>query len=273
MTTTPITDRPPRLEAVLILSATVHCDTGLRIGAAESTIAIGGLDNPVIRSPLTGEPYIPGSSLKGKLRSLLERRYELRQNWGIDRGRVHVHVCEQEADYRECPVCPVFGIAAPQRARWFCLGRLRVPDVAFTEEARAQLQEKATDFPYTEVKTEVAIDRLTSAATPRSMERVPAGAAFGPARFTLFRYAGDNVRQHFGLVLEGLELLEADYLGSSGSRGSGRVSFRGISLERLDFPARGGLPVRTALTDAPLPSLRELVGRFEALAAGLAGGA
>jgi len=105
------------------------------------------------------------------------------------------------------------------------------------------------------------------------MERVPAGAEFGPARFTLFRYAGDDSRQHFSLLLEGLELLEADYLGSSGSRGSGRVSFRDISLERLDFPAGGGLPARTALTDTPFPSLRELVGRFEALAARLAGGA
>jgi len=271
MTTAPLTDRPPRLEAVLVLTATVHCDTGLRIGAAESTVAIGGLDNPVIRSPLTGEPYIPGSSLKGKLRSLLERRYELEQNWRID--RVYIHVCEQEADYRRCPLCPVFGIAAPRDARWFCLARLRIPDVALTDESRAQLQEKATDYPYTEVKTEVAIDRLTSAAAPRSMERVPAGAEFGPARFTLFRYAGDDSRQHFSLLLEGLELLEADYLGSSGSRGSGRVSFRDISLERLDFPAGGGLPARTALTDAPLPSLRELVGRFEALAARLAGGA
>jgi len=83
---TPAPGSLPRLEAVLILSATIHCDTGLRIGAAETTIAIGGLDNPVIRSPLTGEPYIPGSSLKGKLRSLLERRYERPQNWGIDRG-------------------------------------------------------------------------------------------------------------------------------------------------------------------------------------------
>jgi len=150
MTTAPLTDRPPRLEAVLVLTATVHCDTGLRIGAAESTVAIGGLDNPVIRSPLTGEPYIPGSSLKGKLRSLLERRYELRQNWRID--RVYIHVCEQEADYRRCPLCPVFGIAAPRDARWFCLARLRIPDVALTDESRAQLQEKATDYPYTEVK-------------------------------------------------------------------------------------------------------------------------
>lgn len=265
--TTPSPERPPRLEAVIVLSATIHCDTGLRIGAAESTIAIGGLDNPVIRSPLTGEPYIPGSSLKGKLRSLLERRYELEQKWPID--RVYIHVCTQEAKYHQCPVCPVFGIAAPRHERWFCLSRLRVPDVALTDESRARLQDKATDYPYTEVKTEVAIDRLTSAAAPRSMERVPAGAEFGPAHFTLFRYAGDDIRRHFGLLLEGLELLEADYLGSSGSRGSGRVSFRDISLELLAFPAGGGLPAHTTLTETPLPRLQDLVQQFDALAARL----
>jgi CRISPR-associated protein Csm3 len=270
--TTPATGRPPRLETVISLSATVHCDTGLRVGAAETTIAIGGIDNPIIRNPLTGEPYIPGSSLKGKLRSLLERRYELPQNWAIDRGRVHVHVCEQEAEYRQCPVCPVFGVAAPQRARWFCLSRLRVPDVALTESSRQELQDKATDFPYTEVKTEVAIDRLTSAATPRPMERVPAGAEFGPARFILFRYAGDDIRQHLGVLLEGLELLEADYLGSAGSRGSGRVSFRNIGVELLDFPIGGGLPVRTVLTTEPLPRLQDMVQQFDELVPGLSGG-
>jgi len=101
------------------------------------------------------------------------------------------------------------------------------------------------------------------------MECVPAGAEFGPARFTLFRYAGDNVRQHLGVLLEGLELLEADYLGSSGSRGSGRVSFRDITLELLDFPPKGGLPKRQSLTDTPLAGLRELVQRFDKLVANL----
>lgn len=271
MTTPATTDRPPRLEAVLLLSATLHCETGLRIGATESTIAIGGVDNPVLRNAITNQPYIPGSSLKGKLRSLLERRYELRQNWAIDRGRIQVHVCEQPEEYAACPVCPVFGVAAPQRARWFCLSRLRVPDVVLTDASRERLERVATDLPYTEVKTEVAIDRITSAAVPRPMERVPAGAEFGPARFTLFRYAGDDVRSHLGVLLEGLQLLEADYLGSAGSRGSGRITFRNIALERLEFPPHRGLPVRTALTDGPLSDLAALVSQSDALAAAAAG--
>ncbi len=255
----------PRLAAVVVIEATIRCETGLRIGAAESTISIGGLDNPVIRNPLNGEPYIPGSSLKGKMRSLLERRYELAQNWGITTGRVHVHVCKEERNYRECPVCPVFGISAPQEGRWFCLTRLRVPDVHLTEESRNTLREKPTDYPFTEVKTEVAIDRLTSAATPRSMERVPAGAEFGPARFTLFCYEGDSLRSHIGLLLEGMELLEADYLGSSGSRGSGRVAFRDIRADLLDFPAGGGLPQRSSL-GGPYATLADFAAAFPSLA-------
>jgi len=264
MTTPTTQDRARRLTGVLVLSSLIHCDTGLRIGAAESTIAIGGLDNPVIRDPLTGEPYIPGSSLKGKMRSLLERRYELSQTWAIARGRVHVHVCETQANYERCPVCPLFGVAAPQNARWFCLARLRVPDVFLEEGSRRALAERATDLPFTEVKTEVAIDRLTSAAVPRPMERVPAGAQFGPAQFILFNYEGDEPRQNLGRLLEGMELLEADYLGSSGSRGSGRISFREIRLERVDFPRDGGLAQRREI-DGSFATLRDLTERFEQL--------
>lgn len=256
---------PPRLSAVALVESTIRCETGLRIGAAESTIAIGGLDNPVIRNPLSGEPYIPGSSLKGKMRSLLERRYGLSQNWPIDRDRVHVHVCRAEGPYRECRVCTVFGVSAPKSGRWFCLTRLRVADVHLSDSSRAALREKPTDFPYTEVKTEVAIDRFTSAATPRPMERVPAGAEFGPARFTLFHYEGDSLTDHLGLLLEAMELLEADYLGSSGSRGSGRVSFRNIRVELLNFPAGGGLPQRSLL-GGPYPTRAEFVQAFPSLA-------
>lgn len=263
MTTLPT---PPilRLDGALILSSTISCQSGLRIGAAESTIAIGGNDNPVIRDPVTGEPYIPGSSLKGKLRSLLERRYECDQNWGIDPRRVFIHVCVEESAFSSCPVCPIFGVPAPQRERWFCLGRLRIPDIFLEDRSRQELREKSTDLPFTEVKTEVAIDRLTSAAVPRSVERVPRGARFGPAQFILFRYQGDDERRHLRVLLEGMELLEADYLGSAGSRGSGRISFQNLALERVEFPREGGLAKRTPI-GSPWSTLRELIDAFEGL--------
>ncbi|HLA36398.1 MAG TPA: type III-A CRISPR-associated RAMP protein Csm3, partial [Rhodocyclaceae bacterium] len=51
--------------------------TGLHIGAGDTEMRIGGTDNPVVKNPLDSQPYIPGSSLKGKIRSLLEWRLGL----------------------------------------------------------------------------------------------------------------------------------------------------------------------------------------------------
>ena len=93
------------------------------------------------------------------------------------------------------------------------------------------------DRPYTEVKTEVAIDRVTSAANPRPVERVPAGAVFGPGEMVYTIYSSDDGRcnakqdvDHLGTLFEGMALLEHDYLGGMGSRGSGKVAFQNISL-------------------------------------------
>lgn len=230
--TTDAADTLPRLTGVVTLTCTMRALTGLHIGAAETTISIGGMDNPVIRDPITNRPYVPGSSLKGKMRSLLERRLELSQNWPI--AQIRIHVCEGREAYTSCRLCQLFGIPAPQRERWFCLTRLRIADAFLTEASEQQLREASTDLPYTEVKTEAAIDRVTSAASPRSMERVPAGAEFGPVRFSLLRYEDDDPALLETLV-EGLQLIEADYLGGSGSRGSGRVEFHDISLAEIRF--------------------------------------
>ena len=54
------------------LEGTITLKTGLHIGAGDTEMRIGGTDNPVVKNPLDNRPYIPGSSLKGKIRSLLE---------------------------------------------------------------------------------------------------------------------------------------------------------------------------------------------------------
>jgi CRISPR-associated protein Csm3 len=226
-----------RLTQVITLEFDTRAATALHIGAAESSISIGGVDNPVIRDPLSNRPYIPGSSLKGKARSLLERRHGLDQNQSI--GQVYIHVCKSETEYSSCPVCRLFGIPAPSGGdRWFCLTRLRVSDAFLSDDSAAALDSASLDLPYTEVKTEAAIDRITSAASPRNMERVPAGAIFGPTRVSLMLYEGDDSTLLRTLV-EGLELVQADYLGGSGSRGSGRVAFESFRINRLAFPASG----------------------------------
>lgn len=227
------------LVGIVDIECQIRLLTGLHIGAAESSISIGGMDNPVVRDPITNRPYIPGSSVKGKARSLLERRLGLEQNWAI--SDINIHACGKDRDaYEKCRLCQVFGIPAPRVNDWFALTRVRVADVFLTDESARVLEREAdVDLPYTEVKTEAAIDRVTSAATPRSMERVPAGAVFGPARITLLRYEGDPA-DYIDLVAEGLELIQADYLGGSGSRGSGRVAFEDIRLRQLRLPRGGG---------------------------------
>src|SRR5580693_427687 len=56
----------------LILSGDLHCETGLHIGAGKGSLEIGGADNPVVKDAF-GVPYVPGSTLRGRLRSLLEQ--------------------------------------------------------------------------------------------------------------------------------------------------------------------------------------------------------
>lgn len=243
-----------RLTSILTLQCEVKAVTGLHIGAQESSISIGGMDNPVVRDPLTNRPYIPGSSIKGKMRSLVERRLGKEQNWPI--SDIGIHACKTSDAYADCQVCQLFGIPAP-RENWFCLTRLRVSDALLSDASADELDRASTDLPYTEVKTEAAIDRVTSAATPRSMERVPAGAVFAPARFSLFRYEGD-APDLLDLLFEGMELLEADYLGGSGSRGSGRVAFQNFAIEELALPAGGLSELRRF--ERPLAGLEALRG-------------
>ncbi len=206
------------------IRGSILAETGLHIGGGSGGLAIGGMDNPVVRDPLTNRPYIPGSSLRGKMRSLSERALGLPQNYPI--SQVTIHACRTAEEYRECAVCHVFGVPAQS---WSGQTRLLVRDVPLEDGSARRLEEARTDLPYTEAKWEVAIDRVTSAATPRQMERVPAGAVFGPMEMSFALYEPADV-QRFALVLRAMQLLEEDYLGGQGSRGSGKVAFQSLSL-------------------------------------------
>jgi CRISPR-associated protein Csm3 len=205
--------------------------TGLHIGAGQDTIEIGGIDNPVIKHPLTGDPYVPGSSIKGKLRFLLEWAFgEIRADghpWGFN---------ENQAPLRpDDPVLRIFGTPAKREAWTGGPTRLVVRDAALDPDWR----KRAVDHDaLTEEKTEVVIDRIAGKAHdrvgPRRMERVPAGAAFHiEAVFRLFDWDSDGgTRDHDCLnwLLQALDLLEQDALGGSGSRGYGRVKFNRLTL-------------------------------------------
>jgi CRISPR-associated protein Csm3 len=233
----------------VFITCKVKAETGLHIGGAESSLSIGGVDNVVIRDPLSNRPYIPGSSLKGKMRSQMEKFHGLPQNRRI--GKVTIHTCANTADYADCAVCHVYGL--PGELDFSTSTRLVVRDVQLTEASVKALDGK-TDLPMSEVKWEAAIDRVTSAATPRQMERVPAGAVFGPAELVYSIYEeGDLAR--FANVVEGMQLLEDDYLGGSGSRGSGKVAF--IDIE-VSVRARGSYTTQRAYPDGPFADLDAL---------------
>jgi len=225
--------RSIRMQAHVVLTANIRALTGLRIGGASGGLAIGALDNPVVRDALTGQPYIPGSSLKGKLRSLTERLFGLPLTQQISRRHpiVEIHVCkpkgEGNPDYAECPVCPVFGVPGDHYPS--APTRLLVRDTFLDERSAELLSNLTTDTPYAEIKWEAAIDRITSAATPRQVERVPAGTVFGPCELVYTVYEPRDI-ERFWTVVRALDLLEDDYLGSYGSRGSGKVRFENLTL-------------------------------------------
>lgn len=234
------------LQGRVFLTFTIEAISGLHIGGSDVGVEIGGVDKTVIRDPLSNRPYIPGSSLKGKVRSLLEKYEGLPQNQRIGQGAIHScganysrddQKTQGRAEYEACAVCQVFGVPGEREFGIATPTRLVVRDVQMSEESARKLETLArTDLPYTEIKTEVSIDRVTSAANPRQMERVPAGVTFSPAEMVYSIYAGDGCdpARDVGNVAElvkGLVLLEDDYLGGLGSRGSGKVRLTGIKVK------------------------------------------
>lgn len=220
-----------QLKGRVFFSFDIQALTGMQIGGTETGIEIGGVDKTVIRDPLTNRPYIPGSSLKGKMRSLLEKYKGLKQNQPINQGFIHSCGADREsngkAEYRSCDVCQVFGV--PGDRDFSTPTRIVVRDLFLSKDSAAALEKSGrTDLPYTEVKTEVSIDRVTSAANPRQMERVPAGTVFSDGEIVFSIYAGDDCDplediRRLKTLVEGFQLLEDDYLGGLGSRGSGKV--------------------------------------------------
>jgi CRISPR-associated protein Csm3 len=160
------------------------------------------------------------------------------QNHSIGRD-VAIHYCEKRNEYIECPVCQIYGVPGQTEAAFPT--RLIVRDAFLSNDSERMLRlQVKTDLPFTEVKWEAAIDRVTSAAVPRQMERVPAGVVFDRFEmvFSVFE-PGDLER--FVFVFEALQLVEDDYLGGQGSRGSGKVQFQKLQIgcrTRQDYGAR-----------------------------------
>ena len=258
-----------QLHGKIFLQGTIRAVTGLHIGGNSDDLEIGGIDNPVIRNAFNREPYIPGSSLRGKMRGLLDRHFDNLLNTPVGTG-VQVHQCKTPDEYNACPVCQVFGVAPTEEELKgeTMPTRLIVRDTFLTKEALSVLDMADTDTDFTEIKTEVAIDRITSAATPRQQERVPAGATFGPFQIIHGFYTRGqddlntqltNEIQLFDTVLKGMELLGDDYLGGSGSRGAGQIVFEDLKLtfkSRQCYEKASCKPVSIVPEDQTIQALR-----------------
>lgn len=227
---------------VLTITGKMKCLTGIMICGYAGTKRIGGVDNPVIRDPLTDLPYIPGSSLKGKLRSLYEMAYGLFEENGDP------HRFKPDCVDKKCKVCRVFGSIEASRAgnkkennqkgkeeertrSILKSTRLIVRDAFLDEDSKEMLENyrEKTGLNYTEIKTENYINRLNSKATPRTFERIPAGVSFN-VEMSLKVYEDDEKEELLDVVRESIKLLEKDYIGASGSRGYGRVKFENLEI-------------------------------------------
>lgn len=188
--------------AKIEISGTLEVVTGLHIGGSSAFSAIGAVDSPVVKDTRTNQPMIPGSSLKGKMRSLLAKRY-------------NEFKAEKPDDDAEC-LTDLFGSAKK--------GQVKTSRLLFTDMFLENMDElkRAGLTGATEVKFENSISRATAVANPRQIERVVRGAVF-PLQLIYEVEDEEKMISDFQILKEGFELLEYDYLGGNGSRGYGRV--------------------------------------------------
>jgi CRISPR-associated protein Csm3 len=210
------------------LTGKIVLESGLHIGGSRETTQIGGMDNPVIRQPKDSMPYIPGSSLKGKMRSLLE----------LSEGKVGKnggpHSYEGSCAESQCIICRIFGASGSEDVKTGP-ARLIVRDCLLDKENDTvkRLLEDYRGLPLSEEKAETAINRIKGAAlggSLRKIERVPAGTVFNlDITFRLFDKSDEGLFKQY--VLKALALVEKDGLGGCISRGYGKVKFEDLQVD------------------------------------------
>ena len=232
------------LKGFLTLKYKIEVLTGLHIGGSKESIEIGGIDNPVIKLKtfklnddkfLSDVPYIPGSSLKGKIRSLLELAKGVYME-RLQKGITKIEDLGKPCDCGECEICKLFGTGGDKVKEPI---RLRFSEFYPTKDT-IEMWKTYLGEVYTEMKTENVINRITSTAQhPRHTERVIANSVFeGDITFRVFE---DDGKELIETLEKGIKLLEKDYLGGSGSRGYGRIKvhfcdYEWYSTKNEDIP-------------------------------------
>lgn len=206
------------------LTGQIELLSGLHVGGNKDTIEIGGIDNPVIKDVRTGKPYIPGSSIKGKMRFLLE--------WKLERVSPE---SREPCDCGDCPVCKIFGNTNPETS--YGPTRIKVNDcnIILNEDEEEAFKNQELDI--FEDKVENRINRLTGAAiSPRHMERVSPGYCFDfSLTYKIFQLNGEGEentedKKNWDHVVNALYYLQEDGLGGSTSRGYGSFQFNNLEL-------------------------------------------
>jgi CRISPR-associated protein Csm3 len=291
------------------LTSTLFVETGLHIGGGGENLNIGGLDKPVIRDPLTRHPYLPGSSIKGKLRSILERLLNKPLNRPGGSGTFRYESDDLESGFTEvtseqfisfegartCSLSRVFGstgtncwikstVVSEQQLERLnappetiegeqylkvkgrnAPARLIVRDCHLLPESAEKLKKIDTGLYMTEWKFENGMDRITAAANPRQLERVPAGSEFNFELIYTVEDASQAVEDLKNIAIA-IAILEDDALGGHGSRGYGKVRFQNFKFSYRDIEqyrrlASGG-DSDPSSTLAPVQDTSELLGRF-----------
>lgn len=215
------------------ISGKIIIKTGLHIGAGNDKVEIGGMDNPIIRNPMTREPYIPGSSLKGKMRSLMEWRLD-KINKIEEHGRKIGDPCS--CGKADCKICRVFGTANNTKndssSKERGPTRLIVRDAVLSKNWSEEFTKGKS---IVEEKSENSLNRITAAANPRPIERVVPGTEFDLEISYRVIDTGDGGKtdeKYFAdVVLQSLAILENDYLGGGGTRGNGQIEFKDLKDE------------------------------------------
>lgn len=196
------------LEGIYVLNIKLELLSGLYIGGNDSGFDIGGADSDVIRNPLTNEPYIPGSSLKGKLKLLL--KYHIKE---VDRT-------EKDIIFKDSNITNIFEPIDEGNVK---ITRAIFRDLTLTKESEKELQNILGIGCFTEIKAENKVNPISGKSdSPRFIERVPAGAMF-EGEIVLNVFDGDNKEIMMENIKKSLKLLEMNYLGGNGTRGYGRV--------------------------------------------------
>lgn len=213
-----------KLIGKIFISGQIKLETGLHIGGSKTALDIGGIDLNVIKTS-EGVPFIPGSSLKGKLRSQLAKEAG---SYSVD---------DDSETIKE-----LFGDPpTTKNGQKGKITRLLVRDAFINPDSKSKLENKDGEFSeleldYTETKWENTIDRKSGTAQhPRQLERVPAGTIFD-FELVYNEFDDNKTNTHITEIKKAMKLLEDDYIGGSGSRGYGKIKFIDIKFEKKDIP-------------------------------------